>query len=207
MGRAYDPARAMRERLMILEAREKGRVAAQAVADGVAETVALARSRGAAFEKAPAQRGGRETPYRRQAGLEWLAKKGRITEAQKVAGEAYGACWRRAGSAPPIGSTLEVQPSGGTAAGQSLGLVLRLAAGRVRAEEELCALRARLFGQSDLVTVCDLVCGQELTPREAGGGERDAARIEAVLKVALDILSARGTSPGAGTTGRQPPGS
>jgi hypothetical protein len=52
-------------------------------------------------------------------------------------------------------------------------------------------MRTRLFGQSDLVTVCDLVCGQELTPREAGGGERDAARIEAVLKVALDILAMR----------------
>ena len=204
MGRAYDPARAMRERLKILEAREKGRVEARAVADGVAETVALARSRGAAFEKLPAQRGGRETPYRRQVGLEWLLKKGRITEAQKAAGEAYGACWRRAGSAPAIGSTLEVQPSGGLAAGPSLGLVLKQAAGRLRAEEELAALRARLFGQSDLVTVCDLVCGQELTPREAGGGERDAARIEAVLKVALDILSARGARPNAGATPRRP---
>ncbi len=195
MGRAYDPARAMRERLKILEAREKGRAAARAVADGVAETVALARSRGAVFEKPAATRGGRETPYRRQVGLEWLAKKGRITEAQKAAGEAYGACWRRAGSTPPIGSTLEVQPSGGLAAGPSLGLVLKQAAGRLQAEEELAACRARLFGQSDLVTVCDLVCGQELTPREAGGGERDAARIEAVLKVALDILSQRGAPP------------
>jgi len=70
------------------------------------------------------------------------------------------------GIAPPIGSTLEVQPSGGLAAGPSLGLVLKQAAGRLRAEEELAALRTRLFGQSDLVTVCDLICGQELTPRE-----------------------------------------
>jgi hypothetical protein len=195
MGRAYDPARAMRERLKILEAREKGRSEARAVAEGVAETVTLVRSRGGAFEKPAARKGERETAYRRQAGLEWLAKKGRITEGQKAAGEAYGACWRRAGSAPPIGSTLEVQPSGGLAAGPSLGLVLKQAAGRLRAEEELTALRARLFGQSDLVTVCDLICGQELTPREAGGGDRDAARIEAVLKVALDILAAAGVRP------------
>ncbi|HEX3888690.1 MAG TPA: hypothetical protein VHW05_14430 [Phenylobacterium sp.] len=191
MGRAYDPARAMRERLKILEAREKSRAEARAVAEGVAETVALARSRGAAFEKPTARRGERETPYRRQAGLDWLAHKGRITPAQKAAGEAYGACWRRAGAAPTIGSTLAVQPSGGLAAGPSLGLVLRMAAGRQRAEAELNGMRTRLFGQSDLVTVCDLVCGQELTPREAGGGERDAARIEAVLKVALDILAMR----------------
>src|SRR5258706_41028 len=88
-GAATPPARAMRERLKILEAREKGRAAAREVADGVAETVALARSRGAAFEKPATTRGGRETPYRRQVGLDWLAKKGRITEAQKAAGEAY----------------------------------------------------------------------------------------------------------------------
>jgi hypothetical protein len=189
MGRAYDPARAMRERLKVLEAREKGRAEARAVAEGVAETVALARSRGAAFEKPAPRRGERETPYRRQCGLDWLAHKGRITPAQKAAGERYGACWRRAGSAPAIGSTLEVQPSGGLAGGPSLGLLLKQAMGRQRAEAELVELRARLFGQSDLVTVCDLVCGQELTPREAGGGDREAARIEAVLKVALDILS------------------
>jgi hypothetical protein len=189
MGRAYDPARAMRERLKILEAREKGRTEARAVADGVAESVALAQARGAEFDKPAARRGERETPYRRQAGLEWLLRKGRITERQKAAGENYGACFRRAGSAPSLGSTLEVQPSGGLAAGPSLGLVLKQAAGRRCAEEELIGLRARLFGQSDLVTVCDLVCGQELTPREAGGGDRDAARIEAVLKVALDILA------------------
>jgi len=28
------------------------------------------------------------------------------------------------------------------------------------------------------------------TPREAAGGDRDAARMEAVLKVALDLLAA-----------------
>lgn len=196
MGRAYDPARAMCERLKVLEAREKARATARAVAEGVAESVALARGRGAAFEKPAGARGGRETPYRRQAGLEWLASKGRITPAQKAAGEAYGARWRRAGSAPTIGSTLAVQPSGGLAAGPSLALVLKQAAGRQRAQAELAEMRARLFGQSDLVTVCDLICGQELTPREAGGGDRDAVRIEAVLKVALDILSSRVSPPG-----------
>ena len=192
MGRAYDPARAMRERLKVLETRERQRTDSRAVAEGVAETVSLGIHRGAEFEKAPATRGGRETPYRRQAGLDWLEKKGRINAAQKRAGEAYGACWRRAGQTPTIGSTLEVQPSGGLAAGPSLGMVLKQAAGRQRAEAELGAMRIRLFAQSDLVSVCDLICGQELTPREAGGGDREALRIEAVLKVALDILSNRG---------------
>ena len=192
MGRAYDPARAMRERLKMLEARERGRLEARQVTDGVAETVALSAARGAAFDKPVARKGERETPYRRQAGLDWLAGKGRITARQKQAGEAYGACWRRAGQAPTIGSTLEVAPGGGAAAGPSLGLLLKQAEGRRRAEQELAGYRGRLFGQSDLVAVCDRVCGEELTPREAGGGEREAARLEAVLKVALDILAMAG---------------
>ena len=188
MGRPYDPARAMRERLKALEARERARTEARTVAEGVDESVELARARGAEFEKPTPRRGERETPYRRQAGLEWLAKKGRITAAQRQAGEAYGAAFRRAGAAQRIGSTLEVQPGGGSASGPSLALVLRRAEGRMRAEETLAAMRARLFGQGDLVDVCDQVCGRELTPREAGGGDREALRIEAVLKVALDLL-------------------
>jgi len=196
MGRAYDPARAMRERLKTLEVRERARTEARAVAEGVAETVDLGLARGEAFDKAPVdktgpRRGERETPYRRQAGLEWLSRKGRISAIQRAAGEAYGACYRRAGAGAHIGSTLEVQPSGGLAAGPSLGMLLKQAAGRQRAEAELKGMRERLFVQSDLVSVCDLVCGQELTPREAGGGEREALRIEAVLKVALDLLARR----------------
>jgi len=191
MGRPYDPARAMRERLKVLEARERARTEAKAVAEGVAESVELARERGGAFDKPAARRGERETPYRRQTGLEWLAKKGRITAAQRQAGEAYGAAFRRAGAGARIGSTLAVQPGGGAAGGPSLALVLARAEGRLRAEEALAAMRGRLFGQGDLVSVCDQVCGRELTPREAGGGDREALRIEAVLKVALDLLARR----------------
>jgi len=191
MGRPYDPARAMRERLQRLEAQAQARTEARAVGEGVAETVGLSQARGAEFEKAPGQRGGRETPYRRQTGLDWLARKGRITPFQRQAGEAYGAAFRRAAAAPTIASTLEVQPSGGLAGGPSLGQILKAAAGRARAQDELAAMRERLFGQGDLVHVCDLVCGRELTPREAGGGDREAGRLEAVLKVALDLLARR----------------
>ena len=191
MGRPYDPARAMRERLKRLEAQAQARTEAKAVGEGVAETVALSQARGAEFEKPPVARGGRETAYRRQTGLGWLARKGRITPMQLRAGEAYGAAFRRAQAQPSIGSTLEVQPSGGLAAGPSLGQILKAAAGRARAQDELAAMHERLFGQGDLVGVCDLVCGRELTPREAGGGDREALRIEAVLKVALDLLARR----------------
>ena len=189
MGRTYDPARAMRERLKMLEAREAARTQAKAVADGIAETVELSEARGAAFERPEPRRGEREMPYRRQAGLAWLAGKGRITERQRVAGEVYGDCYRRAGVSASLGSTLEVQPGGSLPGGPPLSVLLKYAQGRRHAEARLAGMRTRLFGQSDLVSVCDLICGRELTPREAGGGDREAARIEAVLKVALDILA------------------
>ena len=187
MGRIHDPARAMRERLQRLEARETQAAQARAVADGVAETVALGRARGAVFDRLSI---GREPAYRRQGGLDWLAGKGRISARQQAAGEAYGALWRRVGDGPALGSSWEAQPGGGTAAGPSLGMLLKLARGRARAGVELGEMRARLFGQSDLVCVCDMICGQDLTPREAAGGAQvEAARIEAVLKVALDLLA------------------
>jgi len=192
MGRAYDPARAMRERLKILEARERDRTEARAVAEGVEETVALSQARGAAIEREPVAGGGRATPYHRRSGLGWLSAKGKISERQRLAGERYGACYRRAGAQQTIGSTLDLAPGSSLPGGPSLGLLLKMAEGRRQAQAELTASRQALFGQGDLVTACDLVCGQELTPREAAGGDRDAARMEAVLKVGLDLLVAAG---------------
>ncbi|HSV04011.1 MAG TPA: hypothetical protein VLI41_12480 [Phenylobacterium sp.] len=178
-----------RERLLVQEARAKARAEASQVAGGVAETVALQRGRGAAFEKPKPGRGGRETPYRRQAGLDWLARKGRISEAQKAAGLRYGEAFRIAQPMLSIGSTLEVQPGMG-GAGLALKALIDLAGRRQQAQAKLAMYRRRLGDQPDLVQACDLVCGRELTPREAGGGERDGIRVEAVLRVALDLLAA-----------------
>lgn len=189
MKRVHDPARETRERLRLLEQRRKARDEARAVEAGIAESVALDRARGAAFEKAAQVPGGRETPYRRQSGLAWLLRKGRITVHQAEAGERYGEAFRAAAAAPAIGSTLEVQPGSGPGAGPPLGAILRQGAGRRQAEARLALYRRQLLLQGELVGACDLVCGRELTPREAAGGERDAARLEAVLKVALDILA------------------
>jgi hypothetical protein len=68
--------------------------------------------------------------------------------------------------------------------------VLAHAEGTRHASARLSQYRGRLWRQRDLVSACDLVCGEELTPREAVSGDRDAARLEALLVVALDILSA-----------------
>lgn len=187
MRRPYDPGRAMRERLQQMERRERLRDEAETVREGVAETVGLESGRGAVFTEEP-QDGPRRGPYRRQSGLDWLAAKGRLTGDQKAAGERYGVCFRRAVETPSIASTLEVQP-GGSGGGAPLPLLLARAEARRQAQQKLAMYRGRLWGQGDLVTACDRVCGDELTPREAAGGEREAGRLEAVLKVALDILA------------------
>ncbi|MEO8113600.1 MAG: hypothetical protein ABI655_04400 [Phenylobacterium sp.] len=193
MKRAHDPARAARDRLLRLERREKARTEAHAVASGVAETVGLSKARGAAFETPTARREGRETPHRRLSGLDWLLRKGKISEAQAVAGARYGACYRRAMMGDPIASTLEVQPGLGSG-GPPLTAVLARADGRRAAQAKLGALRRALGDQPDLVRVCDLICGQEMTVREASGGERDVARLEALLQVALDLISSAGSA-------------
>jgi len=163
----------------------------RALAHGIEETVSLERRRGAVFEAveddAPA--GVRATPYRRQPGLDWLARKGRISEDQKAAGLRYRDAYAIAQPTVAIGSTLEVQP-GGSAGGPSLKALVARAGLRAQAEAKLALYRGRLLQHPALVSACDLVCGRELTPREAAGGEREAMRLEAVLLVALDLLAA-----------------
>ena len=161
---------------------------ARAVAAGVAETVALSRARGAAIDAETSGRG----PYRRQTGLDWLAGRGRIGDAARTAGERYGQAWRRARMDPSIPSSLEIQPGGGAGRAVPLSRILAHGEGTALAQQRLAALRSRLSHQPDLVAACDAICGEEKTPREAAGGEREAGRLEAVLKVALDLLAGAG---------------
>lgn len=186
MGRPADPARA---RLLRLERQEKARAEARAVSEGVAETVALSRSRGAAFEAPPRARGPRAQPYRRQEGLAWLARKGRLTPRQRAAGERYAAAYRRAKLEVSIPSTLDVKPGSAQARGPAVAEVLAHGEGTAQARAALARYRARLMGQKDLIGACDAICGEAMTPREAAGADREAARLEAVLGVALDLLA------------------
>ena len=184
-ARGRDPARVARDRLLRLERQAKARAEAAEVAAGVAETVALSRARGAAF----VQPGKRAAHIRRLTGLEWLASKGRICAAAKAAGERYGAAYRRAKLNPSIPSTLDVKPGRGPGPKAPPDSILAKGEGTELARRRLGEFRARLSRQADLVAACDLICGEEKTPREAAGGDRDAGRLEAVLKVALDILA------------------
>jgi len=86
----------------------------RAVGEGVAETVALERARGAAFVVEAEDSRARLRPYRRQPGLDWLARKGRISEAQRTAGLRYRDAYLIAQPTVAIGSTLEAQPGGGS---------------------------------------------------------------------------------------------
>lgn len=180
--------RAARDRLLRQERQGKARAEACAVAEGVAETVALSRARGQAVAE-PGHAVARPQAYRRQSGLDWLAAKGRIDAAARAAGERYGLAYRRVKLERSIPSTLDVRVRGGFVA-PSVADVLAHGEGTEQARRRLADFRRRLCRQADLVAACDLICGEEQTPREAAAGERDAGRLEAVLKVALDILAA-----------------
>lgn len=191
--REKDPAlkaqRAARERLARLERQAKARVEAVEVAEGVAETVALSRARGAAvLGPETGSRAARAQPYRRLSGLDFLEAKGRIAPAAKAAGERYGWAYRRVKLETAIPSTLSDRVRGEFMA-PSLAETLAHGEATAVARRKLAEFRRRLSGQADLVAACDLICGEEKTPREATGGERDAGRLEAVLKVALDLLA------------------
>lgn len=165
------------------------RAEARAVAEGVAETLGLQARRGAAFTVEGEDSKERERPYRRQPGLDWLARKGRLSPAQKAAGERYRDAYAIAQPTLSLGSTLEIQPGMG-AGGPSLKALVARAGQRQAAEARLALYRRQLKEHPALIAACDLVCGKELTPREAAGSEREALRLEALLLVSLDLLSA-----------------
>ena len=192
MSRTAHLARLERERLLTLERRGRARAEALAVTQGIAETVALLEGRGAAIEAPASPR----KPHRRQAGLEWLVRQGRLSDLQKRAGERYGTYYRRAQAGTVIGSSLDIK-HGDNPQGTSLSEVLAQAEARAAAAAKLALYRRRLHQHPMLLAACDLVCGEELTPREAARTDREAGRLEAVLEVALDLLAEEGPTAGA----------
>ncbi|MBL8772667.1 MAG: hypothetical protein JNK30_14890 [Phenylobacterium sp.] len=182
------PEDVARERMIRQERQRKAQAHAAAVEAGVAETVALSRARGEAIAEPAAGRRGQ--PYRRQSGLDWLAAKGRIGADRLAAGQRYGAAYRRVKLEKAIPSTLDVRVRGEFVP-PALEDVLARGEGTEAARRRLLEFRRRLWRQPDLVAACDLICGEEKTPREAAAGDpREAARLEALLKVALDVLAA-----------------
>lgn len=182
-------AKAERQRRQLAERREAARAEQAAVRDGVAETAALLEARGAALIRPPVRRGEREKPIRRMSGLEWLLSKGRITPAQAEAGARYGAAYRAVAQVGAIRSILDDTPRG-AGPGRTVAQAVAQAERHAAAGGRLAAMRAGpLCGQRDLIRACDLVCGEEMTPREAAANGVEAARIEAVVLVGLSLLA------------------
>lgn len=193
MSRTAHLARLERDRLFTLERRGKARAEALAVTQGIAETVALLEGRGAAIEAPATPR----KPHRRQAGLEWLVRQGRLNDQQKRAGERYGTYYRRVQAGTAIGSSLDIK-HGDNPQGTSISEILAQAEARMAAAAKLAAYRRKLHLHPVLLAACDLICGEELTPREAARSDREAGRLEAVLEVALDLLAEAGAESRAG---------
>jgi len=181
----YTPAEAL---ALKVRRQEQAKADARAVREGVAETTALAEARGSEFNRPPLARGEREKPIKRMSGLDWLfsRKLARISFEMKLVGERYGRLWRQAHDETSMRSCIDDSVRG---FGQEpAATAVRAAAARVEAQEDLDKLRAAVGYQVHLVEALDLICGQELTPREAASNGRGAAVIECALTVALDLL-------------------
>lgn len=122
-------------------------------------------------------------------GLEWLQRKKRLTAQQHLTALTYRKAYRDAGEVG-LRSCLNDQPRGGGGDHMACAIVAS-----ADAKAWLAHVRGKvLAGQVDMLTVMDGVCGSGRTLRElAGGNDRKAAELEAILKVALDLvwLSAR----------------
>lgn len=179
-------ARQERERLLEEERRANAKAEAQEVIDGVEETVTLSEGRGEVFLHPRPERGTRAKPIRRMSGLEWLHSKGRVDDDQKTAGERYGSAYRRAMDEASIKSILDDSVSG---RGQNLAALLQHAEGTKHAKDKLAMYRRQLSNQANLIRACDLICGEERTPREATADGHEAGKLEAALVIALDLMT------------------
>lgn len=159
--------------------RDSDRMAAALVRDGVMETVALERERGASFETAKA------APVRRMPGLTWLYRKGKLSKVVYAAGLAYGEAYQAAAVEPGMRSCL-CEPTGGGIADPAK--LAKAARARVNAKVQLTAMRVKVRSRR-LVDALDLVCGLEKTPREATANGSEASALEALVLAALDLLA------------------
>lgn len=175
-----------RQRFMRLEDQAKARAEEASVTQGMAETVTLGEARGAVFDQPPAKRGERRKPFRRLSGLEWMYSKAKLTDDQRAAGERYGDAFRKAHPDVPIRSILNRDPTSG--GGCSIAHLLADAEERVYAAEKLAMYRRQLNNHRHLTDICDRICGEEMTPRQASDNGRGAEAVEAVLVIALDLL-------------------
>lgn len=129
-------------------------------------------------------------PPQDRDGLLWLIKKKRLTTSQIQVAKTWRDAVRDAGGVS-IRSCIDDTASGGGGPAWH-----RLQAAYVAASASKTWLEHMrhdvLRGQVDMLTVMDGVCSAGRTLRElAGGNDRRAGELEAVLRVALDLLIAQ----------------
>jgi hypothetical protein len=157
------------------------RAEAQAVREGVAETLALGQARGEAFHHPPSGRGERAKPVVRLDGLAWLASKGRLTPRQVQAGNRYGRLAQlvEGGEVASSMALMEIR-STGRAAGPTEA--------KVWARAKLKEAREALGEHRELVFALDQVCALGKRPREVIQDQRASERLEDRLGIGLDLL-------------------
>jgi hypothetical protein len=127
-------------------------------------------------------------PPQDRDGLLWLIKKKRLSVAQTQMAKTWRDAVRDAGGVS-IRSCIDdtARGSGGPAWQRLQAAYVAQTASTMWLEK---MRRDVLRGQTDMLTVLDGVCGTGHTLRElAGGNDRRAGELEAVLRVALDLLS------------------
>lgn len=181
-----------REANLKAERQAKARNEALAVATGVSETIGLGEQRGEAFDRPKPKRGGATPPARRLNGLEWLMSGKKLTAEQYKAGVKYGAVYVRASKLGHLRSCLDDSVTG--AGDNSPAQILAHAYGTAAAEAALRRYRAILGNQTQLIAVCDAICGEGMTPRETARDGHQASTNIAVLRIALDLLATSGAA-------------
>jgi hypothetical protein len=118
-------------------------------------------------------------------GLVWLIRKGKLSPARQRGAGIYREAYRE----PQEGAMRSCLND--DVRGSGNGRPPDYNAGKIDAARRLAAMRnVALAGHEGMIAVMDGVCGGGLTLRElAGGEERAAGRLEAVLMVALDLIA------------------
>lgn len=176
------------ERRRAIEAAgREARAAERAEVDaGIAERVALGEARGEAFDRPEPGRGGVARPSRKLPGVLVLARSGKLSGEPLVAALAYGDAYKAARVEPVLRSCLgDHTPTG---QGPTVADLAAAATARLRAGERLAVMR-RCLGQSALVHALDRVCGDDMTPREAGGNGAGAAVYTSLVVVGCELMA------------------
>lgn len=175
-----------RRRNLRLEAITKARAEDRWQEDAQTDTLAQAALRGESIVRVEQKRGERRKPLLRVSAVQWLYGEGKLGGGQDAdlrqrAADQYGDDYRSSEDVR-VRSCLNDSVSGN----DSPSMVFERARRRL--------VQARIIGlqsHQGMITVCDMVCGASIRPRQlAMGDERKGIRNEQTLLIALDLLVA-----------------